>query len=246
LALKSTVTRTKSRAAVEAIRPNSAAEAEDEQISSSDLIVKQILRGLYQGRYVPGQKLTESDLAKRYKVGRGSVREALQRLSAEGVVTVSLHKGATIRTLSRQDVSDTIEVMEVLATLAARRAAERLSLPEDVKLLRDMQKAFTSAKADPVSFEYAVTRDKFYRVLGHVSGNKELERLINTIVAHLIRVQFRKAYDAEERLIRVSEYSKVIQAVLAKDPKTAERVLRQHIRRTIQLIQDLPDEEFGD
>jgi DNA-binding GntR family transcriptional regulator len=246
LSAKTTARRAVSRPAISAARAKAAPDAADEQLSSSDLIVKQIIRGLYQGWYVPGQKLTESELARRYKVGRGSVREALQRLSAEGVVKVSLHKGATIRVLTRQEASDTIEVMEVLATLAARRAAERLSSQADIKMLRDMQKLFAGAKADPLSFEYASTRDKFYRVISHVSGNKELERLINTIVAHLIRVQFQKAYAADEMMTRVGEYGKVIQAILAKDPQTAERALRQHIRRTNNLVQTLSDDHFAE
>ena len=92
-------------------------------LSSPDTIVNEILRGLYSGRYVPGQRLIEADLTREYKVSRGSIREALKRLAAEGVVSLNLHRGAYIRLLSRSEVRELLAVIEVLTGLAARLAA---------------------------------------------------------------------------------------------------------------------------
>ena len=54
--------------------------------SSSDLIVRDVVRGLYEGRYVAGQRLAEPDLMRSYGVARSTVREAIKRLVAEGVL----------------------------------------------------------------------------------------------------------------------------------------------------------------
>src|ERR1700722_18666908 len=80
--------------------------------SSADQIASEILRGLYDGRYNAGQKLTEAALTKRFSVGRGTVREALRRLTAEGVVTWSLNRGVNIRMLSRQEAREALEAIE--------------------------------------------------------------------------------------------------------------------------------------
>ena len=145
-----------------------------EKLSSADPIVAEILRGLYDGRYVAGQKLTESDLTRRFGVGRSSVREALRRLAAEGIVTVSLHRGASIRLLSRQDVRDVLEVIEALSGLSARLAAVRVSRPEDEQALRETLASMSdlSRRGDP--FEFARMRNRFYRQLAQMSGNREL------------------------------------------------------------------------
>ena len=90
--------------------------------SSSGSVVEEILTGLYDGRYVPGQRLIEADLTRHLKVSRGSVREALSRLSAEGVVKLTLHRGAYIRTLTRAEVRGVLEVTEIIVGLAARLA----------------------------------------------------------------------------------------------------------------------------
>jgi DNA-binding GntR family transcriptional regulator len=215
------------------------------RVSSSGQIVREILRGLYQGRYVPGQKLTEADLTRRFGVGRGSVREALQRLAAEGVVTVSLHRGASIRALTRQEALDILEVIEALAALAARRAAERIDSPDHVKLLLDALTTLSDAVSTADSFELGRLRNGFYRQLAQLSGNRELLRLIPTVQVHLIRIQFRAAYgtDAEER--GVTDYQRIVEAVLLKDGTKAERAMRQHVRRIARSIEALPDDNFG-
>src|SRR5690606_34452751 len=69
--------------------PKPAPAVREDTISSPDGVFNEILNGLYDGRYVPGQKLIESDLTDRFKVSRGSVREALKRLAAEGVVQLT-------------------------------------------------------------------------------------------------------------------------------------------------------------
>lgn len=217
----------------------------EDKVSSTDQIVAGILRGLYEGQYVAGQKLTEADLTRRFSVGRGTVREALQRLAAEGLVTVSLHKGASIRALTREGVRDVLDVIEALAGLAARRAAERLERSEDERALRATMTALTALAATGDSFEFARMRDRFYRQLAHVSGNAEITRLLSMVQVHLIRSQFRSAYGMHSEKERLKDYKRIIDSVLARNGARAERAMRQHIRSTARAIEELPDSAFA-
>ena len=83
-------------------------------VSSSDQIFREIVQGLYDGRYATGQRLVESDLTREFGTSRGTVREALKRLAAEGIVTLNLHRGAQIRRLARVEVRDMLALLEVL------------------------------------------------------------------------------------------------------------------------------------
>ncbi len=69
-----------------------AGEAPSDVISSPDKVVDAIYRGILMGRFVPGQKLIEADLGLSFGVSRGPIREALKRLSAEGVVESTRHR----------------------------------------------------------------------------------------------------------------------------------------------------------
>lgn len=215
-----------------------------ERVSSADQIVAEIVRGLYEGTYVAGQKLTEADLAKKFGVGRGSVREAISRLAAEGLVTVSLHRGASIRALTRDDVRDVLEVIEALSGLSARLAAERSSA-EDHRNLRELLASLTSVASTGEVFEYGRMRNRFYRQLAQIGGNRELARLVPMVQAHLIRVQFRAAYGVKTERYWLADYKQIIEAVIANDEAKAERLMKQHIRRTARAIDMLPDQAFA-
>jgi DNA-binding GntR family transcriptional regulator len=208
-------------------------------------VVAEIVRGLYDGVYVAGQKLTEADLMWRFGVGRGSVREALRRMEAEGLITISLHRGASIRALSRYDVRDILEVIEALSGLAARLAAERISRPEDEKALRESLGSLSKIAESGDAFQFARMRNRFYRQLAHVSGNRELARLIPSVQAHMVRVQFRSAYEGSAVHNPLVDYQRVIEAVLERNGTRAERTMRQHIRATARAIEQLPDHHFS-
>ena len=94
--------------------------------SSSDKVVDTILQRLLSGLFVPGQRLVEVELASQCGVSRGSVREAFKRLSAQGIITLSPHRGACIRQLSRQEVIDILQIQAVLAGLGAGLAAKHI------------------------------------------------------------------------------------------------------------------------
>lgn len=214
------------------------------KVSTADQIVTQIVRGLYEGQYVAGQKLVEADLTQRFGVGRSTVREAFKRLEAEGLIAVSLHKGASIRSLSRDDVRDILEVVENLTGLSARLAAERISRAGDKKMLRHVMGTLKTLAAED-SFEFSRLRGRFYLLLAQIAGNRELVRLLPMVQVHLVRAQFRTTYGIDARKQLIDDYERVVEAIVANDVVQAERAMRQHIRNTARTIQRLPDRYFA-
>ena len=97
--------------------------------SPFDKTYKGVMRGLYDGSFVPGQRLIAPDLMRRFGVGRGTIREVLHRLASAGVVSIVPNRGAQIRQLTRREVCDVLDVVEVLLGLAARGAAGAIAEP---------------------------------------------------------------------------------------------------------------------
>jgi DNA-binding GntR family transcriptional regulator len=223
----------------------SSVQSDDKPESSVDHVVASLLRGLYNGEFSPGEKLTEADLTRRFGVARGSVREALRRLAAEGLVIFNRHQGARIRLLGRGDASDTLEVIEFLSGLSARLAAERISLPEDNETLKEAMVLLTEASASGNLLNFGRARDRFYRVLARISRNRQLMRLIPTIQAHLIRVQFHTVYDAGSERQRIDEYREILTAIANGDSLSAELCMRRHVRSISMAIAGLPDSYFA-
>ncbi len=210
--------------------------------SSPDAIAMDIIRGLYEGRFVQGQRLIEADLTRRLKVSRGPIREALRRLAADGIVELTLHKGAYIRTLSRKDLRDVLLVMEVTIGLAARLAAEKID-DANRRTLETRYEQLVAHQHGSNFADFARARNAFYRGLVRIGGNGELGRLLPKINAHLLRIQLRHYEDPFGKL-RFEDYRQITDAVLDGDAVAAERAARAHIRRTLRTMDELPDAAY--
>ncbi|MFN6978436.1 MAG: GntR family transcriptional regulator [Gemmobacter sp.] len=213
--------------------------------SSPDVVVEAIMSGVYAGRMVPGQRLVEADLTRNLGVSRGPVREALKRLAAEGLVTLSRHRGAYVRALSRQEAHDTLVVLERIVGLVARLAAERVDLPGQRALLAD-QHARLVATAERGDFVALLKeRRDFYDVLIRMAGNGELARLMPLMQIHLLRLQFQSYVTHDQRAKQFLDYAAITDAVLAGNRVRADRLMQIHIKRTRLALMRLPDEAFA-
>jgi DNA-binding GntR family transcriptional regulator len=221
-----------------------ASQQSGSELSSPLRIVRSVLEGLYQGRYVPGQRLTEVDLTREFKVSRGSIREALNRLETVGVVTLTRNRSAYIRALTRVEARDALAIVEVVIGLAARLAAEHVETPGSRGLLESCLSRLLDGtdRSDLLSFVKA--RNSFYRALVKIGGNQELARMLPGMQVHLLRVQFRRFLTLEDEM-RNNDYQIIAEAVLDGKGAMAERQARRHIRNVQAQILALPDEAFA-
>ncbi|HKR46933.1 MAG TPA: GntR family transcriptional regulator [Paraburkholderia sp.] len=206
----------------------------------------EIRRGLHDGRYVPGQKLTEADLTRKYGVGRGSIREALRKLESEGLVMTSLHRGARIRIFSRDGARDVLEVDENLACLAARLAAERLGQTKDADTLRNVLGEMAEQLKRGESYETARLRYSFLSEVASLSNNQELQHLMPRSHVSVLRAQFRNVFDLGFAKEDLEHLKLLVDAILARDPERAEQAMRRYSRRFGIAIQQSPDTYFAE
>ncbi|MEH3098919.1 GntR family transcriptional regulator [Sphingomonas adhaesiva] len=202
-----------------------------------------ILRALYEGRYVPGQRLAAPDLMRDFDVGRGTVREVLQRLASTGVVTIAANRGAQVRRLTRDEVSGILDVVEVLLGLAARGACGAMR-DADVREGLERRYSVMSSCAPATEFHrFVEAREDFYRYLVASPGNAELQRVFPAIQVQIMRVQLR-AFDRAADSTDLSDYVDLFAAILSDDPSRAESAGRAHVRRTLDRVLSLPDRAF--
>ncbi len=202
------------------------------------MIFREIVQGLYKGSYVPGQRLVEADLTTKWNVSRGTVREALNRLSAEGIVTLSRHRGAAIRVLDATEMRDILEVLELMIGMAARLAARRIDENDNRARFKEVFEALLAFRCQPASFDLIRARNRFYRTLAVVGGNRELQDILRRMHVHLVRVQLQALQDnlvAE----RFDDYGRIGQAVLAGDARRAKLTARQHVCNTGALLNQI-------
>jgi DNA-binding GntR family transcriptional regulator len=209
----------------------------------SERIYRGLLRGVYEGRYVPGQRLAAPDLMREYDVGRGTVREVLHRLASSGVVTIVPNRGAAVRMLSRQETTEILDIVELLLGLAARGAARAIEQGEDPAQLDNIHERLRAHASGEDFAGFLDARESFYRHIVRMSGNRELQRLFPTVQVHIMRLQLR-AFNRAADSLDFAGYAELAAAIRAGDALRAERSAHQHVRRTMESVAMLPDRAF--
>jgi DNA-binding GntR family transcriptional regulator len=209
-------------------------DTEEPGLSTSDRIVKHILKGLYEGRYVAGQRLVEPDMVSRYNVSRSTVREAIKRLAAQGVVETHHNRGARIRQLSKDEARNILLITEVIVGLAARLAAGHIDEPGNRELFEQILRELLAAANSADRYEFVRLRNRFHRTMARISKNPELEQMLANMQVHLVRNRL-----VMQPAERVKSYEAMGAAILAGDAEAAERNARAHVRRMIDLVDEV-------
>ncbi|SDO74475.1 DNA-binding transcriptional regulator, GntR family [Lutimaribacter pacificus] len=190
------------------------------------------MRGLYEGRYVSGQRLVEPDLIDRYGVSRSTVREAIKRLAAQGVVETRHYHGARIMTVTEEEARNILLIAELLVGLAARQAAEKIDRGTARQDLREALDAVTAASEGSDRFDVILARNRFHRTLARIAGSRVLETTLGNLHVHLVR---NKLVMTSEQ--RAASYNRIADAILAGDADAAEAHAKAHVRAMIELLE---------
>ncbi|WP_257555946.1 GntR family transcriptional regulator [Sphingobium sp. CFD-2] len=212
-------------------------------LNPRDRVVNHVIRGLYDGRFEPGQRLVESQLAEDCGVSRGPIREALNRLAVMGIIDLIPQRGAQIHILTIQQAIDNLTVAQTLVGIAARLAAERChASKQGAQRLKDALAGIVRFDETSKTAGYAVARDSFYAALVSLAHNAPLSRVLTQVDIHLVRVQFRSILRSFDRR-RHRDYIDIAESVLAGNASHAEKAARAHLGRSITALQTMLDKE---
>ena len=143
--------------------------------TKQELVYRSLRDAILTCEIPPDERLVIEDVARRLNVSAIPVREALQLLQSEGLVTLIPHVGATVTPLSRDSVVDVFSVLEGLQVVAGRLAAERAdtaTLAAFEGYVRAMDTAVAATQYDA----WADLNTRFHGALSEVSGLKLLQQ----------------------------------------------------------------------
>ena len=199
--------------------------AEELRLQLADEIVRGSLR--------PGAPLDETDVARRFKVSRTPVREALRQLVASGLVEARAHRGAVVARPSIERLSGMFEAMAEFEALCAGLAAERMTPVERHRLVAVHEELrLLSYTGNPDRFHEV--NERFHNTIYAGSQNTYIADMT---LATRVRVQpFRRAqFRNLGRLAKShAEHDRVVVAIMRGDKAGAATAMRDHI----ELVRD--------
>lgn len=207
--------------------PESASAIRIPRDTFASIVTDRLRASIVNGSLEPGSQLSESDLAQRFGVSRGPVREALQRLVQEGLLLSEPHRGVFIPVLTDDDVLDIYLAREALESAAVRTivannhaAAAARTLDHHV---RQMEEAEAAGDWEAVgNFDL-----EFHVALVEASGSQRLRRMFSTVISET-RLCLGVLTAADARSDLVWEHRQVCDLMQEGEIERAQAVLKKH------------------
>jgi DNA-binding GntR family transcriptional regulator len=197
----------------------------------SDQVVETLSRLIIEGALEPGSVIRTEELAGQLGVSRTPMREALQRLEADGLVTASPNGVAKVATFEREEALELMDVREVVDGLACRILAER-GMPAAVfaeleHLAGEAEKAVRAN--DKHGFLRANAR--FHAAILTATNHKPLQQFHPLVRITSQAVYLRHGRQQLRHQQSSQEHAEILAALKARDPVQAERAAKRHVRR---------------
>lgn len=210
----------------------------------------QILRkDIQQGRFVPGQRLVETDLMDYLGVSRGRVREVFKRLEGEGLVQINKNRGASVRKISRSEVQYVTEVLEDISILMIRKAAKRIDENDNRAKLEASLEAATRFRLNSATImkvhDYMDENARFWGSLADIASNPILSDIRLRLQSLLFRFAMEGLTVSSNREKWLTRHEEIISALLEGNVGHAVRYARGSMSDVWDAILDLPDSAFG-
>ncbi len=199
------------------------------ETSLVDTVYQQILLRIIRGELVGGQELKSTLLAKDLGVSRTPVVQALQRLAADGIVTLEINKRAVVRPGAENWLVEIHQLRELLEPHAASLAALRIS-DETFAQLDEL----SAAAADHTRPDWTAAIERFdfalHLAIADSTENLALREAIRKCWSFK-RLSYSAAPDRPETLEKaMQEHQAILSALKARDPQTAAAAMLFHLR----------------
>jgi len=195
--------------------------------SLADQAYAKLKTSIYDFHLLPGDRFSESDIAKRLQMSRTPVREALFRLQREGYVEVMFRSGWQVRPFDFQQFEQLYDVRITLEVAAVNKLCSMV----DVPLLDDLKRAWLVRPEDRLTDGPSVSAldERFHEQLIEATGNREMARIHHDITERIRiirRLDFTKGLRIEATY---GEHAKILRAVIERHTAEAVLMLTSHI-----------------
>lgn len=189
------------------------------------------------GAIRPGVRLDERALAEEMSVSRTPLREAIGKLTKEGLVEHRPYKGNFVRVLSFKQINDIYEVRKVLEGLAVRSAVPVFTAEHIVEVRTALIESECALAAGDMA-EYSTADQRFHDVFPRVAGNETLLETLNRLrlQVHTIRSAANRDPAVVQRT--AMERPLIVAALEAADAEGAAQLMEAHIegvRRSVAM-----------
>lgn len=201
-----------------------------------DHAYEQLKARLLDGDYPPGSFLSERRLAADLGMSKTPIKAALERLEAEGFVSVSPQQGIVVRELAIREIIDLYEIRSALEAYVLRTVAGRLT-PDEVLALRANLRAQAKLRGTGDVARAVVLDAEFHLLFAEFLGNGEILRVVGQLREKMQRVVTQVFRLTPGRIdTSYDEHTAIASAVIVGDGATAAQLVTRHLELGKRMI----------
>lgn len=200
------------------------------KLSSPEIYVT-LRQMILESELAPGARVTESELAAKFRVSRTPIREALHRLEVEGLLEIRPKQGCFIRSIDMEKISDYYNVRVALEAMAIEQAC--VNMPdEELKKLADIWNPAKRPRHGDAIDDVKAAEESFHITLAEHSGNPVLADYLRDVNDH-IRVVRRLAFMDEKTVAETyRDHYEICRLLLKRDARGARAAMIEHITKS--------------
>ncbi|WP_395139820.1 GntR family transcriptional regulator [Schlegelella aquatica] len=210
--------------------------------SATARIVEAVTDAIVERRLMPGTKLVEQQIADIFAVSRTVVRQALNQLSRDRLVTLEPARGAFVAMPSVEEARQVFEVRRMLESAMVRQLAARITDAQVAQLRQHLREERAAVHRVDVPGRTRLLAD-FHVVLARLLGNEVLADLLADLLkrSSLISLMYQSSHSAEHSQ---QEHVEIVDALERRDARAAVRLMERHlasVERNLRLDPRAPD-----
>jgi len=200
--------------------------------------------------FKPDARLNEGELARHLETSRTPLREALNRLVAEGFLTFRSGQGFFCRSLTPQEIMDLYEARAAIECEAVKLAAQRADADAVRRLEVFLNDSHATYQPETSPVELVRLDEEFHLRLAALSGNAELVRLLENVNGrlHFVRLVDLKSLTKRNghEVVTTEPHRGILEAVKLGNPEAAQAAMRLHIERRLESITEIVRNAFAE
>jgi GntR family transcriptional regulator, rspAB operon transcriptional repressor len=205
----------------------------------SEAITPQIFRALRAAivmlQLPPGQALSETEIAKQFRVSRQPVREAFIKLAEAGLVEIRPQRGTFVVPITRRDVMNARFIREAVEVAVVGELADKIT-PGVVTELRRLIAEQRRAAADNDWPVFLALDETFHRTLAESAGHAHAWRMLESIKAQMDRVRYLSFSGASPLPHLIKQHTAIVEALARRKRTAAEAAMQRHLREILTTL----------
>ena len=203
---------------------------EKNDYSLKEKVYEKIYNAILVGKFSPGERIFEEEIAEQLNVSRTPVRQAMRRLEEQKLIDIIPYKGAKVSEIDQEKALELLEMCELLEVYLCEKACIS-STEEDIQELRNISNKFIEAYNQTNMEKMQLYNFKFHMKIAEITDNELSQKIYKNIRSRMNLISVYTLPFSNRDKLSVEEHEEIIESIKTGDIQAAKESAAKHVQR---------------